>query len=623
MTRGSISEIIYRTIVNENPADPLNNNTPPADTSSDSTKFGYISPDSFNDIKLNEKLPNIFYTNEVYFIKGSVTSTGHEKATVILNSADKNSNKYFTEPLSDNNFEIPIYFKDAGDYILGLVPGEKGNSHAYSIHVNSNLPSTSSNSESPSNLKNIHISYAKDKTSITFSNTPETIKKITFTQKNKTVSYLSRQNIKTFHLPYKDFENFAPGTIKYTTSVAKLDSEAPLSITSAFSEPTTDSINAVEHSFIEENVAEVVATIPDNLSSAKNFSFTGTTKADIKKEALIIRPDGAVDPINLSTSGQTYTYFGQDLIRNGSTFSFDYTPQSNGRYVIEINNKNSEPSINHPLYVGSIIPLIPDFFDLNERKIYKDTFDLTNERTKLLELINLSRTEYGLAAVEMDEQLNILAQQHSDDMSLNNYFSHYDLNGNAPEDRRIALGIATSVGENLAKDVSVEFAHFGLMRSASHHKNILTDDWKKVGLGITLSEGELIITEEFAINPLTAEDLIKFKTDAINGINNARQSKNLNTLTASTPLDKSSEELNNKSLNGQPLADQDLDTALDNNSFNGAAQLVGRVGNPWSYLLESILTSEDSLWNTSWKEIGANIQTDKNGKIYTIIIVGD
>ncbi len=648
MTRGSISEIIYRTIPktktktgSKTKIDSKNKTS--TDTNTDtktlkaiiedkaidspdiptnSTDFSYIQTDFFENITLSEKLPNTFYKNEVYIIEGDVIGENYKTATVIVNDEDKSTHKYFKGTITNKHFKIPIFFRKSGDYSIGLIPGESGKSHASIIHVNTNLPETSANSTAPNNLENVILSYAKDKTSITFNNSENTLKKFTFIQKDKTVTYLSRQNINSIELNYSDFENFSDGEVSYNTSAARLGSQSPLLVTSPFSQSTNKSFNAVEHSFDEINSDEVEVAIPDTLSSTENFSFNGITKTDIKLQALVMTPDGKVDQLDLTTTGEIDTYFNKKIIKKGSPFTFNYTPKTKGRYIIEINNKNSEPSINHPIYVGDIIPIIPDFFDLTQRESYKDNFDLSNERTKLLNLINQSRTSHGLEAIVMDDKLNILAQEHSDDMKTNNYFSHYNLSSKTPEDRRIALGINTSVGENIAKDVSVKFAHFGLMRSASHYENILTADWKKVGLGISLDKGGLIITEEFSINPLTTEDFTKFKTDLLKSINDLRQSKNLNTMIETESLNKSSAQVNNENVNAKTLTAQTLSKALDDNGFNGSAQLIGRVGNPWGYLIKSILADEESLLIQTWQNIGANIQTDKNGKIYTIVIVG-
>ena len=635
MTRGSISEIIYRTIVNTDGTNTDTNTTPKDPTvpkaieptttepSNPTSNFGLLAKNSFENISLSEALPNTFYKNEIYIIKGDVVGQNYDMATVILDSADANIHKYFSGEVKNNHFEIPVYFKNSGDYLIGMVPGDSGNSDAFPIYVNSTTPASTITSAAPSDLKNVEISYAKDKTSINFSNVTNTIKKFTFTQNNKTVAYISRQNISSINLNYSDFSTFVEGPVEYSTSVAKISPQSPLQISSEFSQNSTKSFNAVEHSFIDDTDSEIQAVLPDRLSSPKQISLTGTAKTDIKKEALVITPDGDVDKIDLITTGQTYEYFDQTIIKSGSAFTFEYTPTTTGRYIIELNNKNSEPSINHPVYVGNITPLIPDFFDTNERKYFKGEFNLQQEREKLLNLINKSRSEQGVEPLVLDNQLNAVAQGHSDDMKVNQYFSHYNLNNETPEDRRIALGIATPVGENIARDISVEFAHFGLMRSASHHQNILTADWKRVGLGITLDQGELIIAEEFSINPVTAENLIQFKKDLVAGINEKRVSQNLSTLVEIESLNKSSEQINNDNINSIPITNQTLGQTLQNNSFSSAAQLIGRVGSPWSSIIKSIINEEASLLESEWNKIGTNIQTDKNGKIYTIVIVGN
>lgn len=639
MTRGSISEIIYRTIISadESASQPTTPATPPApvppittpleppaDTPSTSSNFEYIATDFFENISLDEKLPNTFYKNEVYFIKGEIVGVNANTVTVIIDSKDKSDNNYFTREVTNKHFEIPVSFKNSGDYLIGVLPEGNKDSKAHEININSNLPEISNSDTAPSNLQNTTISYSNDKTSITFKNKPDTIKKISFSQGNETVNYLSRQDIGSLTLYYKDFKNFSEGTINYSTSIAKINSQSPLEISSAFSENSTKSFNAVEHSFVEDKMDEVQATAPDTLSSPQNFTFSGTAKTDIKTEALVIRPDGKVDHLELSSSGQTYQYFTLNILEKGSSFTFSYTPKTEGRYIIEINNKNSNPSINHPLYVGDMIPLIPDYFDLYEYKAYTGNFDLNAERSKLLDLINQSRTSYGLDPVSMSDQLNTLAQEHSDDMKINNYSSHFDLNNNTPDDRRIALGITTPVGENIAKDFSVEHTHFSLMRSASHHENILTSDWQKVGLGISLDQEMLIITEEFSYNPLTSEDFTRLKTELINAINDLRKNKNSSLLTENEALNKSSEQLNSENVNSQTLTAEMLNKALNDNNFNGGAQLVGRTGHPWSQLLISFISEEELiLTDQIWKTIGANIQTDKNGKIYTIVIVGN
>jgi uncharacterized protein YkwD len=49
-----------------------------------------------------------------------------------------------------------------------------------------------------------------------------------------------------------------------------------------------------------------------------------------------------------------------------------------------------------------------------------------------LKLLNGLRQVHNVSSVKIDEQLNTIAQFHSDDMVKNNYFSHSSLNGDGP-----------------------------------------------------------------------------------------------------------------------------------------------------------------------------------------------
>ena len=81
------------------------------------------------------------------------------------------------------------------------------------------------------------------------------------------------------------------------------------------------------------------------------------------------------------------------------------------KYIIEINNKEGIATLNHPIYVGNAIPVIPDFFDLNQRTIFTGPVDLGELREDLLDLINETREDLGFQTIELSEELNTLAQK--------------------------------------------------------------------------------------------------------------------------------------------------------------------------------------------------------------------
>jgi uncharacterized protein YkwD len=103
---------------------------------------------------------------------------------------------------------------------------------------------------------------------------------------------------------------------------------------------------------------------------------------------------------------------------------------------------------------------------------------------RMLQLINTERTSQGLQPLVMDSKLRTLARDHAADMFERGYFSHNTPEGLSPFDRMNKAGIKYMIaGENLALAPDVDIAENGLMNSPSHRANILTPDFKKVGIG--------------------------------------------------------------------------------------------------------------------------------------------
>ena len=144
-------------------------------------------------------------------------------------------------------------------------------------------------------------------------------------------------------------------------------------------------------------------------------------------------------------------------------------------------------------------------------------------------LINAQRTRNGLVALSLDSGITAIAQNHSDDMALNDYFEHENLRGLNATDRGAAVGydcIKTYEGyytfglaENIYQawlfssttyinDVAIrdwysqeEIAVLvvrGWMNSPGHRENILTDTYDRAGVGVAVSqEGKVLVTQEF------------------------------------------------------------------------------------------------------------------------------
>ena len=103
----------------------------------------------------------------------------------------------------------------------------------------------------------------------------------------------------------------------------------------------------------------------------------------------------------------------------------------------------------------------------------------------MLALVNGERVKRGLKPLELDERLSEAARQHDRAMLAGGYFSHVDPDGATPADRLDAAGIDyATMGENLALAPDVAIAHDGLMNSPGHRANILSADFRKIGIGV-------------------------------------------------------------------------------------------------------------------------------------------
>lgn len=110
--------------------------------------------------------------------------------------------------------------------------------------------------------------------------------------------------------------------------------------------------------------------------------------------------------------------------------------------------------------------------------------DPVNEEAMIV-LVNKERTNLGIAPLTLDAKLQGIARFHSEDMFKRGYFSHYSPEGETVADRAERFSVSFSIiGENLAFAPSLDLAHDGLMKSPGHRANILSTDFRKIGIGI-------------------------------------------------------------------------------------------------------------------------------------------
>lgn len=121
-------------------------------------------------------------------------------------------------------------------------------------------------------------------------------------------------------------------------------------------------------------------------------------------------------------------------------------------------------------------------FTVEKKKLKVDAIS----EIEMFNMINSERKKAGVKSVHFDEQLRIAAREYGKEMFATGIFSHYSLSDNAsPAERLDRHAIEYIVtGENLAYAPDVQVAHAGLMNSEGHRRNILSQAFGKVGIGV-------------------------------------------------------------------------------------------------------------------------------------------
>lgn len=657
LSRGQISELIFRSYITRNSGsdefslnlanryppsefvgtgetEPISVTSPPPENTETETvefspyPFEMHETDTFEGIDLDAAFPNTFYVNEVYYLDGAVTSGSPSQVFVFLAPEGNNNSNDYSNYVSDvetKQFSIPIIFREPGNFKMGIIRGNAGESKVVEISVLPELPSMPStvNNKTPTAL---NVTYENFHTTFSWNDSGSELIKLHIFQDNASKTYYFRQGREGFSVDYNDFLNFEETTTHFTVQAATLSNDAPLELKSTWSDSFKQSFEAVEHQYSEIFDAFIsVNSLPEKFETVQPIQFTGTTNAEIFLEAAVIKPDGFVDLFDLSSSSQLGSYFGSATIPDGGSFTFSYQPTTPGTYILEINGIDGSAVLNTSIYVANGIPLLPGFFDLNLYAQPEPITNLQDARNQLLQLINQERQAVGLASVSLDSELSKLAQAHSDDMVARDFFGHINPDGQSPDDRRIARGIPMPVGENLAISPTIPYTHHGLMQSAIHRNNILDPDWTKVGIGLaTDASGSIYTTQEFSSETYTEAQLDIIEQNILAAMNARRANAGLSALQTGSDVEFIANEWSTK------MAEQSF---FDFESPDGET-LSGLVtahapGKPVQALilesssskkLEDEAIQSNEVTNNMWTKVGIGVKNDATGKLKTTVL---
>lgn len=114
--------------------------------------------------------------------------------------------------------------------------------------------------------------------------------------------------------------------------------------------------------------------------------------------------------------------------------------------------------------------------------------NMNSDEKEVFNLINQQRTNNGLSALKVDNEVQRLARIKAEDMVTNNYFSHTSPTYGSPFDMLKSFKISyKTAGENIAANSSNSGAVNAWMNSSGHKANILNSSFNYTGIGVVNS----------------------------------------------------------------------------------------------------------------------------------------
>lgn len=135
--------------------------------------------------------------------------------------------------------------------------------------------------------------------------------------------------------------------------------------------------------------------------------------------------------------------------------------------------------------------------------VLSGTVNTTDLALQIHDLVNQQRKYYGVSELQWNDKLAKLAQAHSNDMMINTYLDHDDLQGNSPQQRIYQSGMCHDGRENIGWERGYYIDQIASvivndwMNSFGHRQNVLTSDSTMEGIGVSVNGTDAIVTEDF------------------------------------------------------------------------------------------------------------------------------
>lgn len=162
----------------------------------------------------------------------------------------------------------------------------------------------------------------------------------------------------------------------------------------------------------------------------------------------------------------------------------------------ENNKEQSKPSVNENTQKKN---------DTNSTSEKESTNFMTQVESRIFERVNAERSKAGLPQLSYNNTMQKYARMKSQDMGVRNYFDHKDPQGNLITAKMKADGVNYMAwGENIAYIGGVSDANAladqfmtNWMNSPGHRANILSSNFKSIGVGVYKSGNRVYATQEF------------------------------------------------------------------------------------------------------------------------------
>lgn len=564
-----------------------------------------ISKNYFDDITLNQNLPDHFRKNEIYTISGKITGTSASEASLFVGEKD------YTVAVSNNQFSFEVVFPEAGNFDLAMIPGTSGTSNIANITVVDSICEPSFDEQSASTPQDLTIENIEGKAVLSWQDDWNDIFRVRFSQGTKTVTFFVNGTT-SFTPPSSLFQDFDEGLTEVEISGAPLANSSSISQNKRFSESIDKSIfiTTQNERTVDQEVSNL--SLPDYYTVNNTIVVSSKTSQALRENATILSPTGEIFDVPLEI--------------NSSSFRLSFVPDAVGVYIVEINNEGGIAVVNAPIVHKGLVPLLPDY-----RATLSDDFqdvNLERDRRILINLINSARVNAGLDKITLDDNLNNLAQFRADDMVDRDYFAHTDPSGKTVVDYQVKYGVNTSISENIAMDANLQLAHEGLMRSPIHRRNILGETWQNVGLGITKREsGEIIVVEVFSEEAMDSDNLDSYREQVLEKINSMRDeplvlSTNLNAVAQDWATKMSDEDFFDfEASDGSSLQENLSESGID----ESASALIYQASQ-FSSLLDLLNVDDENsslLVEKNWEKVGIGLKANNVGDISATIIVSE